>query len=80
MKNYTYRVIIEPDGDSFHAYVPALTGCHTFGASIVEAKTNIREAISVYLASLIDDKQAIPEDQGFESIETVSLCPVLNHA
>ena len=80
MKSYSYRVIIEPDGDSFHAYVPALVGCHTFGASLAETKANIREAISVYIASLVDDQESVPEDVGFESIETVSIGPALNYA
>ena len=48
--NYTYRVIIEPDGKHFHAYAPALKGCHTSGKTIAEAKKNIREAIALYLA------------------------------
>ncbi len=26
-----FTVVIEPDGEEFHAYVPALPGCHTFG-------------------------------------------------
>lgn len=47
MKSYTYRVIIKPDGDSFHGYVPALVGCHTYGKTIIETKKNLNEAISL---------------------------------
>ena len=72
MKNYSYRIIIEPDErKTFHAYVPALPGCHTWGATFDEARKNIRDAIGVYLRSLISDGEKIPEDTGVEVVETV---------
>ena len=71
LNSYTYRVIIEPDGRHFHAYVPALPGCHTFGKTIAEAKRHVREAISAYLESLKKDGLAIPKDESFEAFETV---------
>lgn len=73
MKNYTYRIIIEPDGKYFHAYVPALPGCHTFGKTIAEAKKHARDAIEVYVRSLIDHGEPIPQDNSFESFETIEL-------
>ena len=73
MKSYTYRIIIEPDGKQFHGYVPALVGCHTFGKTISETKKNLREAIELYLESLVSEKMAIPDDLSFESFETISL-------
>lgn len=72
MKTYTYRIIIEPDGKYYHGYVPALVGCHTFGKTIGETKKNLRDAIEVYIESLIDDKNNIPEDLSYESFETIS--------
>lgn len=72
MKNYTYRVIIEPDEkNTFHAYVPALPGCHTFGKSFDEARKNIRDAIDVYVRSMIADGVRVPEDRGVEVVETI---------
>ncbi|MEK7617636.1 MAG: type II toxin-antitoxin system HicB family antitoxin [Patescibacteria group bacterium] len=71
--NYTYRVIIEPDGKYFHAYAPALKGCHTFGKTIAEAKKNAREAIQVYMESLILDGEKIPNDESFETFQTIRL-------
>ncbi|MDP4218939.1 MAG: type II toxin-antitoxin system HicB family antitoxin [Bacteroidota bacterium] len=53
MKYYNYTIVIEPDEDAFHAYVPALKGCHSIGDTPEEAKTNIKEAIELYLESLI---------------------------
>lgn len=70
---YTYRVIIEPDeNNTFHAFVPALPGCHTWGETIVEARANARDAIDVYLRSFIADGEDIPQDKGIETIETIS--------
>lgn len=74
MKTYTYRVIIEPDErDTFHAFVPALAGCHTWGDSFEEARRNIRDAIDVYLRSMIADGEKIREDVGVEIVETIPI-------
>ena len=76
MKTFSYRIIIEPDGKSaFHGYVPALPGCHTWGKNIEETRENLRDAINVYLKSLVYDGEAIPEDKGVEMIETVTFAP-----
>lgn len=59
MKNYTFRVIIEPDeNNTFHGYVPFLPGCHTWGETIEKTKKNLRDAIQAYIASLMDDKKS----------------------
>lgn len=73
MKIQTYRIIIEPDGKFYHAYVPALPGCHTYGKSIAEAKKHVREAILAYLESLKKDRLPVPEDNSFETFETIEL-------
>ena len=64
--DYTYRVIIEPDEGGYHAFVPALSGCHTWGKTIKEAREMVRDAIAVYLRSLVADGEAIPQDVGME--------------
>ncbi|MFH0755349.1 MAG: type II toxin-antitoxin system HicB family antitoxin [bacterium] len=73
MKSYTYRVIIEEDGKYFHGYVPALLGCHTFGKTMEDTRKNLREAIELYLESLIKIKEKIPEDRGIETFETIMM-------
>jgi predicted RNase H-like HicB family nuclease len=73
MRNLTYRVIIEPDEKgTYHAYVPALRGCHTWGESLEEARENIKDAMDVYIRSLVADGQEVPEDKGVELFETIS--------
>ncbi len=68
---YTYRIILEPDEGGFHASVPALPGCHTWGKTINEARAMVRDAIGVYLRSLIADGEEIRSDSGLEMFETV---------
>ena len=69
--SYTYRIIIEPDEGGYHAFVPALPGCHTWGKTIPETRTMVRDAIDVYLRSLVADGKEVPTDSGFELFETV---------
>jgi len=70
---FTYRAIIEPDErNTFHAYIPALPGCHTWGSLIAEARKHLREAALLYLASVLEDKEHVPQEEGFEFVETFS--------
>ena len=71
MESYTYRIILEPDAGGYHAYVPALRGCHTWGKTIVDARKMVRDAIDVYIRSLVADGEPVPTDSGFELFETV---------
>lgn len=50
---YHYTVVFErePDG-GYHAFCPALKGCHSQGDTYEEAVENIKEAITLYLESL----------------------------
>ncbi len=60
MAVYRFTVVIEPDEDAFHAYVPALPGCHTFGATVEEAHANIAEAIALHVESMLESGEPIP--------------------
>lgn len=71
--NVTYRVILEPDGKGFHGYVPALSGCHTWGKTIAGAKKHLKEAIAVYVESLLAKGEKIPVDASFDSFESVDI-------
>lgn len=46
-------IIVEPDGNGFHAYCPTLKGLHVSGATREEAMDNAKEAITAYLASMM---------------------------
>ncbi len=65
--SHTFRVIIEDDQfddgrSAYHAYCPALPGCHTWGYTCQEAQTNIREAIALYLEDILEAGEEIPTD------------------
>ena len=62
-KILSFSVIYEaaPEG-GYVVYVPVLPGCHTQGETLEEAEKNIREAISVYLESLLSHKERLPQE------------------
>jgi predicted RNase H-like HicB family nuclease len=66
MKVYKFTVIFEPEKKQrgvYNAFVPALPGCLSFGDSLVEARYNIREAIELYLSTLLEEDKPIPKDK-----------------
>ena len=63
MKSYQFTVVIEPDEDVFHAFVPALPGCHTFGMTVDEARANIAEAMQLHIESMQEDGEPIPVER-----------------
>ncbi len=73
MKPYlTYRIIIEPDeNNTYHAYVPTLPGCHTWGTSVLHAKKQIREAIELYVEDLVASGEEVPEEYSMDTFETI---------
>jgi len=57
-----YPIAIEP-GDAKHAYgviVPDLPGCFSAGDTLDEAIDNAKEAIELWLETVIDDGGAVP--------------------
>jgi predicted RNase H-like HicB family nuclease len=65
MNNYFFKVIIEedvhPDGTpGYHAYCPALKSCYTCAHTYEEAVANIKEAVEVYVESLIAYGEPVP--------------------
>jgi predicted RNase H-like HicB family nuclease len=70
MKTYIYKVIIEEDPKddlmAYHAYCPALKGCHTWGYSYEEALKNIKEAVELYIEDIKDAGKPIPEEGAIE--------------
>jgi predicted RNase H-like HicB family nuclease len=58
-----YPIAIEP-GDAGHAFgvtVPDLPGCFSAGDTLDEAIDNAKEAIELWLETVIDDGGAVPE-------------------
>ncbi|HSP54908.1 MAG TPA: type II toxin-antitoxin system HicB family antitoxin [Dehalococcoidia bacterium] len=55
-----FEVIFEPDENGYHVAVPALKGCHSWGATRDEARTMIREAIELWLETAEEEGIPIP--------------------
>jgi len=66
----TFRVLIEQDEEGgFVATCPTLPGCVSEGSTREEARINIQDAISAYLASLQKHGEAIPPQIEEELVE-----------
>ena len=61
MKTYNFNIVLEPDGERWHAYCPALVqhGAATWGHTQPEALTNIQEVVQMVVDSLIEHGEAL---------------------
>ncbi len=64
MKTYTFKVVLEPDEDRWHAYCPALVklGAATWGTTQAEALKNIEEVVKMVVESLNEHGEPVPEE------------------
>ncbi len=64
MQNKTKRTVLLSLGEDgyFVAEIPSLPGCISQGKTRQEALKNIQEARELYIESLIQDGEPIPED------------------
>ena len=62
-KTYTFKVVVEPDEDRWHAYCPALLnqGASTWGYTKEEALKHINEVVQMVLEELVEDGEPIPK-------------------
>ncbi|MFH0795567.1 MAG: type II toxin-antitoxin system HicB family antitoxin [Candidatus Omnitrophota bacterium] len=62
MKTYSFRVVVEPDGERWHAYCPVLKdyGAVTWGNSQEEALQNIQEVVQMVVEEIIEDQKNLP--------------------
>lgn len=67
----TFKILLEKDPSGGYAVsVPALRGCVTEGESVEECLKNAKEAIELYIESLKEDHQPIPQsDVLLEEVE-----------
>ena len=65
-----YTVILERDpGGMVVAHVPALAGCVSQGKTKRDALRNVKEAIALYIETLIEHGQPVPREAGREIVE-----------
>lgn len=63
MKQLTYRVLLnrEPEG-GYTVTVPTLPGCITYGENIDKAIVMAKEAIELYIESLVAHNEPVPDE------------------
>ncbi len=68
---HRYTIVYEREAEGgYHASCPALPGCHSQGNTLDEAVVNAREAVELYLESLIAHNEPLPvEDILIQPIE-----------
>lgn len=68
MKTYSFKVLVEPDGDRWHASCPALAqySAATWGNTREEALRHIREVVEMVVEELTEDHIPLPEGPGDE--------------
>ena len=60
---HRFTVIFEKEDEGgYHVFCPTLPGCHTQSETIEEGIKNIREAIELYVKSLLEDGLPIPTE------------------
>jgi len=64
MKEYQYTIILDPDPEEggYTVTVPALPGCVTQGETIEEAIAMAKDAIHLYIETLIADGEPVPQE------------------
>ena len=78
MTQYHFTVVLEPDREEpwrYNVRVPTLPGCLTYGESIEDALTNAREAIAVFVESLIADGEPVPLETNPTTATTITVTP-----
>lgn len=65
-ETHNFTVIFEKeDGGGYHVFCPTLPGCHTQSETVEEGIANIREAMQLYIATLIEDGLPVPHEDIF---------------
>lgn len=64
MKTYSFKVVVEPDDDRWHAYCPALEdrGASTWGRTREEALKHIDEVVQLVVDSMSEHGEHLPEE------------------
>lgn len=60
-----YLIVIEKTGTGYSAYSPDLDGCVATGTTREEVESQMREAISFHLESMVRKGEPIPEPQTY---------------
>ena len=80
MRQLTYRVLLnrEPEG-GYTVTVPTLPGCVTYGENVEEALLMAKEAIGLYIESLVAHDEKVPDESNileYAITKKINISPV----
>lgn len=59
----SYTVVLRPDDNgTFVAYVPAIEGCHAWGQTPEEARTELANVFDMIRDEYVEEGKALPHD------------------
>jgi antitoxin HicB len=75
MNEYKYTILLEPDQEEggYTVSVPALPGCVTQGETIEEAITMAKDAIRLFIETLVENGEPVPEEREHPQAITISV-------
>ena len=75
MNFYSFEVVIEKeaDDDGYYAWSPSLPGCFSNGATIEDAKRNMREAVTQHVIALLAHGEPIPQNERLVHVEELAI-------
>ena len=71
--NFAIVIEKEAEDEGYSAYSPSLPGCFSNGATIEDARRNMREAIQRHVASLLAHGEAVPRNERLVHVEECSI-------
>lgn len=75
MNEHKYTIILEPDIEEggYTVTVPSLPGCVTQGETIEEAIAMARDAIRLFIETLVESGEPVPEELEHPQAITISV-------
>lgn len=75
MNEYKYTIILDPDPEEggYTVTVPSLPGCVTQGETLEEAIAMAKDAIRLFIETLIENGEPVPEEREHPQAITVSV-------
>jgi antitoxin HicB len=75
MTDYKYTIILDPDPNEggYTVIVPSLPGCVTQGETVEEAIAIAKDAIHLYIETLIENGEPVPEEREHPQTITINV-------
>lgn len=61
-----YLIVIEKSSTGFSAFSPDVPGCITVGKTIEETIENMKEAVSLYFETIVEEGERLPLGKGVQ--------------